>query len=89
MVTKVVDSKGRVSLGRSLAGKTVIVDDSDPNRIIVLPAVAVPIQEAWLYKNRVALDRVRRGLKDAKERKFSRIAPDLKADVASADGTED
>lgn len=48
MSTKIADSKGRISLGAKFAGRMVIVDDSDPYRIVIIPAVAVPERQACL-----------------------------------------
>ena len=43
MNTKIVDKKGRLMLGTALAGRMVIVDDSDPDNIVISPAVkAIP-----------------------------------------------
>ncbi len=75
-------------LGTALAGRMVIVDDSDPNQIIISPAVAIPEREAWLYKNKVALSRVRKGLEQAKAGDFSESPPDLDDDAALADQLE-
>jgi hypothetical protein len=66
----------------------VIIDDSDPARIIITPAVAIPEGEAWLYKNAEALRRVREGLEQARQGKFSTSPPDLDADAALADQFE-
>lgn len=82
MTTKVVDSKGRVALGSRFVGRTVIIDDSDPDRIVVTPAVVIPEREAWLYRNEKALTSVRQGLAEAKQRRFSKKSPDLGADAA-------
>ena len=35
MTTKTVDDHGRLTLGPNFAGQTVIVDDSDPERIVI------------------------------------------------------
>jgi hypothetical protein len=85
MTTKLVDNKGRLMLGNRLAGRMVIVDDSDPDCIVITPAVAIPEREAWLYKNKVALGRVRAGLEKARKGTFSKSPPDLDADSALAD----
>ena len=85
MTTKLVDVKGRLMLGSRLAGRMVIVDVSDPEHIVITPAVAIPEKEAWLYKNQVALERVRAGLEQARQGKFSKSPPDLDADAALAD----
>ncbi|MSQ95374.1 MAG: hypothetical protein EXR98_12555 [Gemmataceae bacterium] len=85
MTTKLVDGKGRLMLGNRLAGRMVIIDDSDPNHIVITPAVAIPECEAWLYENPEALRRVREGLKQAREGRFAKNPPDLAADAALAD----
>lgn len=89
MTTKIADSKGRIALGSRFAGQTVIVDDSDPQRIVIVPAVVIPADEAWLYKNPEALDSVRRGLEQATERKFSKKVPNIEADTALASRIQD
>jgi hypothetical protein len=89
MTSKVVDSKGRLMLGSRLAGRMVIVDDSDPDCIVITPAVAIPEREAWLYKNEGAMNRVRAGLEQARQGRFSESPPDLDADAALADQLED
>jgi hypothetical protein len=82
MVTKTTDSKGRVALGPSFANRTVIVDDSDPDRVVIRKAVVIPESEAWLYKNEEALARVRRGLAEARAGRFSEAPPNLRKDAA-------
>ena len=89
MTTRVVDSKGRIALGSHFVGRTVIVDDSNPERIVITPAVVIPEKEAWLYRNKKALNSVRRGLAEAKERKFARATPNLNEDAALSDELED
>ena len=88
MTTKLVDSKGRLMLGNRLAGRMVIIDETDPDRIVITPAVAIPEREAWLYKNEEALKRVRKGLAEARARRFCE-PPDLDADAALANSIED
>jgi hypothetical protein len=85
MTTKVVDSKGRIALGSRYVGRTVIVDDSDPEKIIIRPAVVIPESEAWLYRNKKALNSVRKGLAEANERRFANDAPNLDADSTIVD----
>ncbi len=81
MTTKLVDSKGRLALGSQYAGCMMIVIDDDPNQIILKPAVAVPANEAWIYKNQQALDLVRKGLEEARAREFSTSPPVLTPDA--------
>jgi len=84
MVTKLVDSKGRLMLGSRLAGRMVLVDDTNADCIVITPAVAIPECEAWLYQSEEALNRVRAGLQQARDGVFS-APPDLDADAALAD----
>jgi hypothetical protein len=37
MTTKIIDKKGRLMLGAALARRMVIVDDSDPEKIVISP----------------------------------------------------
>ncbi len=85
MATKVVDSKGRIALGSRFVGRTVIVDDSDPERIVITPAVVIPESEAWLYRNKKALNSVRKGLAEAQERRFAKDTPNLDEDSTLVD----
>jgi hypothetical protein len=89
MTIRLADSKGRVLLGRQFANVTFIVDDADPGHVVLKPAVAIPASEAWLYENETALGLVRKGLDEARKRKLSKKAPDLKADAEFANKLED
>jgi hypothetical protein len=89
MTTKIVDSKGRLMLGSEFAGCMVLIDDTDPDRIILTRAEAIPRREAWLYKNPVALEMVREGLEQARAGGRSKTPPDLEAGAALADKLPD
>src|SRR5438552_12294069 len=82
MTTKLADGKGRIMLGSRFANKMFIIDDADPGRIVITPAVAVPAGEAWLYQNPQALDSVRKGLAQARARQFSKEPPNLENDAS-------
>jgi hypothetical protein len=88
MTTAQVDKKGRLTLGRRFAGKTVIVKELDDSSIIVTPAVVIPEREAWLYKNRPAHQSVQRGINQARKRQFVK-GPDLAADEKFARRLDD
>jgi hypothetical protein len=79
---RIADRKGRIMLGSRFAGQMVLIDDSNPEVIVIKPAVAIPAREAWLYKNEKALQIVRRGLEQAAHGEFSKKAPDLAGDAA-------
>ena len=85
MRTKRVDSKGRLLIGSKWANRLVIIDDSNPNRIVVRLAEPIPPEELWLYKNKEALRLVRAGLEQARRREFCKTSPDLEADADLAD----
>ena len=81
MVAKQVDSKGRITLDKSYAGSTMLVEQEEDGTVILRPAVTVPAREAWLWKNKKALAMVMQGIKESREGKFV-PGPDLKADRA-------
>lgn len=85
MTTKTVDSKGRITLGRDFANQTVVIDDSNPNQLVIRKMVLIPAEEAWLYENREAMKSLRKGLKQASQMQFSDSASDVDSD---ADDTE-
>jgi hypothetical protein len=88
MTTKMIDAKGRLMMGRGFAGKMVMVDDSDPDKIIITTAVPIPVREAWLYENDRAINLVRAGLKQARQLEFVE-GPDLKVDARLAAKCDD
>ena len=62
------DTRKRVALGRALDDLDDVSFDvyrDEEGRIILDPQVSVPASEAWLYRNRKALESVRRGLGQA------------------------
>jgi hypothetical protein len=73
--TKNIDSKGRLTLGEAFANRTVLVEERGDEIVLHLARV-IPEREAWLYENPTALGAVRRGLKQARQRKLL-DGPDL------------
>ena len=67
------DAKGRIALGHLAKGISSfqITHDKD-GRIILEPFVEIPAREQWLFKNKVALEQVRKGLQDSAKGKVSR-----------------
>lgn len=54
------------------------------NRLILEPYIEVPAREKWLFANKAALKKVKQGLKDAAEKRFSEkggFAPYAEEDV--------
>lgn len=79
------DSRKRIALGRALddlGDASFNVYRDEEGRIILEPHVSIPASEAWLFRNRKALDSVRRGLAEAADGKsepagsFARFADD-------------
>lgn len=60
------DSKGRIQLGRRAKNivRYQIIEESD-GRIVLLPEIAIPANEVWLYKNKEALEAVKEGLEQS------------------------
>jgi hypothetical protein len=85
--TRNADSKGRLTLGERFANRTVLIEDHGCELVIRLAKV-IPEQEAWLYENKDALTRVRRGLKQAREGRTTK-GPDLAAARRLADSIPD
>jgi hypothetical protein len=59
-----VDSRKRISLTKLLPeGKISSVRAyKEEEKIILEPMVEIPVRELWLYKNKAALEKVRKGL---------------------------
>jgi hypothetical protein len=89
MTTKLVDGKGRITLGPRFANKTVIVEEVDETEIRIIAAAVVPEREMWLQRNRHAKTAVLRGLKQARTGKISRRPPDLVKDSKLAEQLDD
>jgi hypothetical protein len=81
---KTIDGKGRLTLGREFAGRTVQVERDDDAVVIKFYRV-VPEREAWLWENETAKGMVDRGLQQAREHELN-DGPDLAAAFAFADG---
>ena len=88
-ITKTTDDKGRVTLGKGFANKTVTIRENDSTEVVVTLVRTIPEREAWLFENPVAKEQVATGLQQAKARQFSASPPDLDADAAFADRLEE
>jgi acyl-CoA thioesterase len=69
--TKTTDAKGRITLGGGFANATLLVEHRQDGTVVIQRAVTVPVQDEWLFKNKAAFERVKRGLKQAQERDFA------------------
>ncbi len=79
-VNKIADSKGRICLGKEYAGRPVIVSRPEDGVVEIKLAEAIPVKEAWLYKNKEALDALMRGLVQTGRGEFV-DGPDLEEDA--------
>ena len=59
------DERGRLTLGAVAKKKNYRVMINQLGQILLDPIVTVPEREAWLWKNKVALDSVQQGLKES------------------------
>ena len=67
------DSKGRVALGTYAKGvSSYRIHQENDGRLVLEPYREIPAREAWLYENKAALAKVRKGLKEAGASKVSR-----------------
>ncbi|OGP73972.1 MAG: hypothetical protein A2V86_07955 [Deltaproteobacteria bacterium RBG_16_49_23] len=59
-----VDSKKRISLTKLLPGGKIssVRAYKENDRIILEPMVEIPAREVWLYQNKVALEKIKKGL---------------------------
>lgn len=85
--TRTTDAKGRVTLPKEFADCLVDIEQVDEFEVRIRKVVTIPEREAWLWKDRKALDAVRTGLKEAGSREFVE-GPDLASDAAEF-GVED
>jgi hypothetical protein len=77
------DQKGRLVLGGDFANRTVLVERVGEDEIIIKLARVIPESEAWLYKNKAALNQVREGLEAARQGRVNR-GPNLKSAIRLA-----
>jgi len=79
--TRPLDSKHRITVGGKLrkliAGKMDIdsyqVFIGKEGDILLRPAVSIPSNEAWAYRNPEVIGKIRKGLKDAAEGKTEKV----------------
>ena len=79
-----LDSKKRIALtkavealrdvfGKDLKNVHFEISCNKAGQILLSPEITVPLHEVWLYKNKPALDSVRRGIEDAGRGKVRKI----------------
>jgi len=72
-LTKIADSKGRITIGAEYAKKTFLLEKREQDTIILKLAEVVPANEAWLWKNKVAFNKVMEGIEDARIGKLDKV----------------
>ena len=78
--TRTIDSRGRLTLGKEFADQLVIVRTVAEGVWQIVLAEAVPAKEAWLHKNKEALESVKRGLDQTASGNFA-DSPDVEGDA--------
>ena len=86
---KNTDSKGRVTLGRHFANRTVLVSHVSENEVVIKLARVIPEDEIWLHQNVEAMNSVQRGLEQASRGQLAKSSPDLDADAEFASSIPD
>ena len=86
---KIVDSKGRVSLGRRFANKPIIMEDLSDTEVKISMARVIPEREMWLWQNPEAGDMVFSALERLKRGEFAENPPDIYADEELVSQLED
>lgn len=67
------DSKGRISLGHLADGISgFMITETKDHKIILEPYTEIPAREKWLFDNKIALNKVKKGLKEAADGKVSK-----------------
>lgn len=61
------DNRGRISLGTQVSEKTYRMLTNELGEILLVPVVAIPERERWLFNNSEALNAVKQGLRESAE----------------------
>ena len=70
---KQIDSKGRLMLGSEFSGTTFLMEKQKDGTLILRPAVIVPVETVWFFKNSKAQNLVKAGLDEAAAGKLKKV----------------
>ncbi len=74
LAARTIDERQRVCIGDIMKGfSRVQIYQNKSGEILIRPVVEIPASEAWLFKNKKALEDVRRGLEAVKSGKVSKL----------------
>ena len=76
--TKNLDKRKRIAIGDALKREIspahrFQVFESNSGDVLLRPVVEIPVREVWLYKNKKALESVKKGLKQSAEGKIKKL----------------
>lgn len=83
------DERGRLVIGDVIKDQPFRVLRNEAGEVRLIPVVAIPVSEVWLYRNPKAMASLMNGLDQAKSGKISRKGPDMKVAAALAEDLED
>jgi hypothetical protein len=86
-ITRNTDKKGRITLPKGFADHLVIIEQVNESEVRIRKAHAIPVDETWLWENRLAGGKVLLGLREAQAGTFA-DGPDLEADSAELDADD-
>mgnify|MGYP001595558198 CR=1 FL=1 len=72
VLLKTIDKRGRVSLGMPFANLPVHIEPKGEGEWVIKVVEAIPAREAWLFKNKKALNLVTSGILGAQRREFGK-----------------
>ena len=70
---KQTDSKGRLLLGSEFAGATFLMEVQKDGSLLLRPAITIPVETEWFFKNREAQQLLRDGLKEAAQGHLKKV----------------
>ncbi|CCB89219.1 hypothetical protein [Simkania negevensis] len=66
-------SQGRLNLGKKYASSTFTVEVVDDEGFLLKKTAVIPERELWLLKDSKTYESIHRGMKDAKEKRLTKL----------------